>query len=160
MNYFFITGSSKGLGKALTELLLTDKNNIVYGYARTISIEHKNYIHTTVDFSDLKQVSEYQFPLLENVEKLILVNNAGIVGDIKHVGQISSQKIIDCYNINTIAPAIFTNDFLATYNKKYEKLIINISSGAGRTPIDGWNIYCSSKAALDMFSQVLNEEIN
>jgi len=39
MNYF-ITGSSKGLGKALVELLLEDQNSIVYGIARTQSIEN------------------------------------------------------------------------------------------------------------------------
>ena len=160
MNYFFITGSSKGLGKALSELLLTNEKNTVYGFARTTNINHKNYIHNQLDFSDLKQVSKYQFPSLENAEKITLVNNAGIVGDIKHVGKIDTQKIIDCYTINTITPAILTNNFLSNYSDNTtEKLIINISSGAGRTPIDGWNTYCSSKAALDMFSQVLNKEI-
>jgi len=159
MNYFFITGSSKGLGKALSELLLTDTNNMVYGFARTNTIAHKNYIHTTIDFSNLNQVSAYQFPQLKNAKRITLVNNAGIVGDIKYVGNIDNQKIIDCYNINTIAPAIFTNNFMNLYSdKSIEKLILNVSSGAGRSPIDGWNIYCSSKAALDMLSQVINEE--
>ncbi len=38
------------------------------------------------------------------------------------------------------------------------KSIINISSGAGRHPIESWSTYCASKAALDMFSNVLNNE--
>lgn len=159
MNYFFITGSSKGLGKSLTELLLTDANNFIYGFARTNSINHENYMHTTLDFNDLDQVSDYTFPKLADAKKIILINNAGIVGDIKHGGRIDSQSIISCYNINTIAPAILTNNFMANYSNDTEKLIINISSGAGRTPIDGWSIYCSSKAGIDMFSQVLHEEI-
>ena len=159
MNYFFITGSSKGLGKSLTELLLTDTNNAVYGFGRTNNISHKNYTHTTLDFNNLDQVNDYTFPKLTDAKKIILINNAGIVGDIKHCGRIDSQSIISCYNINTIAPAILTNNFMANYSNDTEKLIINISSGAGRTPIDGWSIYCSSKAGLDMFSQVLNEEI-
>ena len=36
--------------------------------------------------------------------------------------------------------------------------MLNISSGAGRATIDGWNVYCSTKAGIDMFSQVLKEE--
>ena len=160
MNYFFITGSSKGLGKALTELLLKDDNNTVYGFARNSSITHNNYHHTTIDFNDLNAVQNYAFPHLENIEKLVLINNAGLVGDVKHVGKIDSKQIALCYNVNLVAPAIITNHFIAAYNKHpQEKLIINISSGAGRSAIDGWSTYCSAKSGIDMFSRVLNEEI-
>ncbi len=159
MNYFFITGSSKGLGKALTKLLLEDDNNFIYGFARTEEIKHPNYIHTSIDLSDLDQVQAYNFPELKNAEKIVLVNNAGIVGDVNHVGKIANNKIIDCYNLNLIAPVIITNNFVKAYvGSKVEKLILNISSGAGRSPIDGWNVYCSTKAGLDMFSLVMKEE--
>jgi benzil reductase ((S)-benzoin forming) len=157
MNYFFITGSSQGLGKSLTELLLQDANNYVYGFSRNQSIEHSNFTHHSIDLSNLKQVQEYQFPTLENLEKVVLINNAGMVGEVGHVGNVNNQKIIDCYNLNLIAPAIISNNFISKYSG-VKKLIINISSGAGRTPIDGWNVYCSTKAGLDMFSQVINEE--
>jgi benzil reductase ((S)-benzoin forming) len=159
MNYFFITGTSKGLGKALAELLLENSNNIVYGFARTEAIKHLNYIHTTIDLSNLNQVQAYSFPELKDAEKITLVNNAGIVGDVAYIGKIDNKKIIDCYQLNLITPAILTNNFIAIYsNLQTEKMILNISSGAGRSPIDGWNVYCSSKAGLDMFSQVLKEE--
>ena len=157
MNYFFITGSSQGLGKSLTELLLQDSNNFVYGLSRNQTIQHTNYSHNSIDLSDLDKVQEFKFPTLENVEKVTLINNAGIVGDVAHIGNINNQKTIDCYNLNLIAPAILTNNFAAKYSES-NKLVLNISSGAGRSPIDGWNVYCSSKAGLDMFSQTINEE--
>lgn len=161
MNYYFITGSSKGLGKALTELLLNDKNNVVYGLSRSNSILHSNFTQVQIDLSKVEEVKQYQFPKLKDADKIVLVNNAGIVGDVKHVGNIDNQKIIDCYNLNLIAPAILSNNFVNTYKDSLcEKIIANISSGAGRHPIDGWNVYCSSKSGLDMFSQVFNEEIN
>lgn len=160
MTIYFITGSSKGLGKSLVELLLKDENNRVYGIARSNSVEHAKYTHANVDFSKLEEVSAYQFPELQQADRIVLVNNAGIVGAIKHVGNIDNQHIIDCYNINLIAPAILTNNFIAAYsNLDTEKMVLNISSGAGRTPIDGWNVYCSTKAGIDMFSQVLKEEV-
>ena len=112
MNYFFITGTSKGLGKSLTELLLKDSNNTVYGIARSCTIEHDRYIHSNLDLSKSDNVTSYKFPKLENADKIILVNNAGIVGEVKHVGNIDNQKIIDCYNLNLIAPAILTNNFI------------------------------------------------
>ncbi len=160
MNYYIITGSSKGLGKALLDLLLKDKNNFVYGLARTLDYVHERYSQTSIDLSDLSKVGEYQFPNLENPEKIVLINNAGMVGDINHVGKLENKRIIDCYNLNLIAPALLINNFLSKYEElNCEKLVLNISSGAGRTPIDGWNVYCSTKAGVDMFSEVLNEEV-
>lgn len=161
MNYYFISGTSKGLGKAITEQLLKDENNFVFGYSRNNVITHKNYYHKLIDLNNLEALKKIQFPVLNNPEKIVLINNAGTVGDINHVGDMNNDQIIACYNINLIAPAIFTNNFVAAYkNILNDKLIVNISSGAGKSAIDGWSTYCSAKAGIDMFSKVLTEEIN
>jgi len=86
MNYYFITGSSKGLGESLLNLLLKDDNNFIFGFARTCSIEHKKYIHSFINLSDLEVVKNYDFPILENADNIVLINNAGAVGDVSHVG--------------------------------------------------------------------------
>jgi benzil reductase ((S)-benzoin forming) len=161
MNYYFITGTSKGLGRAITEQLLKDQNNFVFGYSRNNVITHKNYYHKLIDLNNLEGLKKIQFPELNNPEKIVLINNAGIVGDINHVGGLKNDQIIACYNINLIAPAIITNNFVSTYKSlANEKLIVNISSGAGKSAIDGWSTYCSAKAGIDMFSKVFAEEIN
>ncbi|MFK4998124.1 SDR family NAD(P)-dependent oxidoreductase [Bacillus sp. N9] len=36
--------------------------------------------------------------------------------------------------------------------------MINISSGAGRTPYTGWSSYCAGKAGLDHYTRVVAEE--
>jgi benzil reductase ((S)-benzoin forming) len=64
------------------------------------------------------------------------------------------------YDINLTAPCMLTNQFLGTFSRKKISLVVmNISSGAGKNPIDGWSAYCASKAALDMFSRVVAEEL-
>lgn len=159
MNYYFVSGSSKGLGKALAELLLKNENNFVFGYSRSSSIIDKGYYHKHLDFSNLETVQKLKFPALKDAEQVVLINNAGVVGEIKHVGNLSSQKIIDCYNVNLVVPSILTNEFVKTYRGTVPKiLIINISSGASQSAIDGWSVYCASKAGIDMFSKVLHEE--
>jgi benzil reductase ((S)-benzoin forming) len=160
MNYYIITGSSKGLGKSLLDLLLTDESNFVYGLSRTSSIEHKQYIDTNIDLSKMEEVLKFQFTQILRADKVVLINNAANLGDVKHVGGIDNQKIIDAYNLNLITPVILANNFISEYSElECEKIILNISSGAGRKPIDGWNVYCSTKAGLDMFSRVLKDEI-
>ncbi len=160
MDYFFITGSSKGLGKALTELLLTDKKNVVYGISRTNNISHRQFKHIQIDLADLDVVKQFEFPELKDAATITLINNAGIVGDIKYLGNLDCDKIISTYNLNLITPTLLINQLLKAYNNDVKKLVLNISSGAGRSPIDGWNVYCATKAGLDMLSLVFKEEIN
>src|SRR5690606_5817181 len=39
-----------------------------------------------------------------------------------------------------------------------DKAVLNISSGAGRNPYEGWSSYCTSKAGLDMFTRCVAAE--
>jgi benzil reductase ((S)-benzoin forming) len=159
MNYYIVTGSSKGLGKALVELLLKEEHNIVYGLSRTHTVEHNNYHHTNIDLSNLEEVLNFKFPKIASADQIVLINNAGVVGEIKRIGALSNQQLIDGYTVNLIAPSILVNNFIANYAPlNCEKTVLNISSGAGRAPVDGWSVYCATKAGIDMFSQVLKEE--
>ena len=74
MNYYFITGSSKGLGRSLTELLLNDENNFIYGISRTNNINHEQFQHLKIDLTDLDAVKQFQFPELKNATSITLVN--------------------------------------------------------------------------------------
>mgnify|MGYP006138124693 CR=1 FL=1 len=158
MNLIYITGSSSGLGKALAELLLEDENNSVIGVARSQTIQHARYTHITQDLSQPITDSYFQ-ELAADCQKVVLVNNAGDIGPITQVGRQSYDEVAANYTLNVIAPSVLCNQFVAAYEQsKAEKIIINISSGAGKSPIEGWSTYCASKAALDMFSQVLQAE--
>jgi len=45
LNYYYITGTSRGIGKAFAEYLLEDPSNYVIGISREKTIEHPNYRH-------------------------------------------------------------------------------------------------------------------
>ena len=153
----YITGSSKGIGKALAKALL-DANHVVVGLARTSSIVHKNYTHISIDLADIKDVVEFKFAAHD--DNVILINNAGIIGEIKPLGKNSADHFIKLNTINVISPQILMNKFMDVYmDCAYKFQILNISSGAGRHPIDAWACYCSSKASMDMFSETINGEL-
>lgn len=163
MRYFFITGSSKGIGKALTEKLLQQSDTEVYGFARQNSINHERYYHLQIDLSDINHLTEQVhnfFPELSFADQIVLVNNAGMLGEVKYFGDLENQQFANLFNLNITAPAILMNQFIRQYrNHKSEKLIVNVSSGAGKYPVDGWSGYCASKAALDMLSKVASLEL-
>lgn len=159
MDYYYITGTSRGIGKAIANLLLEDSNNFVTGISRTSSIKHSNYTHLSIDLNDLAAVNQISFNTDKNISSVTLINNAGVLGSVKHAGNIDTKDIIMAYNINVVAPSILMNNFIKKHKSiNKPKTIINISSGAGKRPIDGWSTYCSSKAALDMFSRVVAQE--
>ncbi len=159
MNYYFITGVSRGIGKALVEKLLENENNYIIGLGRTSTTKHERFEFISIDLSKLELVKSYQFIQIIDAKSITLVNNSGMLGYIDIVGNIENESIIEAFNVNTVAPAILMNNFVNAYqNFKGEKLVLNISSGAGRHAIDSWSSYCASKAALDMFSTVANQE--
>jgi benzil reductase ((S)-benzoin forming) len=162
MNYYIITGTSRGLGKAMAEVLLQEKENKVIGISRGQSINHKNYKHLCLDLSDtdlIKKNLDQIFPVLTDADEVVLINNAGMLGQVGQVGNIENDNFEKLYKVNLIAPVILMNEFIKRYKElKVLKKILNISSGAGKKPVDGWSGYCSSKSALDMFSLVVDEE--
>lgn len=158
---FIITGASKGIGKGLAEKALKTGAE-VWGISRTHSIEHKNYKALTFDLADiptlLKELPQL-FSKANDYEKVVLINNAGTLGDIGHLGNIENKSIPHLFDLNVSAPLLLMNQFMHDFkNHEGQKVIINISSGAGKNAVDGWSGYCASKAALDMASKVAAQE--
>jgi len=154
MIQFFISGTSSGIGKALAELAL-EKGHKVIGLSRRHTIEHPNYRHISIDLNDLDKVAKLNFNTNKVADQLVLINNAGWLGEVKPVSQLTPEKIDRAFRINLTAPAILTKLFInQTEKTEQEKMIINISSGAGKYPVPSWSTYCTSKAALDMFTRV------
>ena len=159
MKYYYITGTSRGIGKALAEELLGKENTFVYGISRNNTIEHKNYQHISLDLNDLERVKEFTFGDHPDEEKIVLINNAGILGHVTQVGNLYKEKIIDSYNINLISPSILINQFINQYkDHEGERMIVNTSSGAAQHTIPSWSTYCSTKAGLEMFARVIEDE--
>lgn len=158
MSTTFITGASKGLGRALA-LNLLEAGHDVYGIARSCSIDHANYQHIELDLSDSSKVAAFDFPVSSAGEPVNLINNAGVIGDVKRLGQLEDSEIEKVFAVNIISTAILSNKFLRKFTQSVSKrTIVNISSGAARRPVDAWSLYCSSKAGLDMLSQAMDAE--
>ncbi len=159
MNYYFITGTSSGIGRALAEKLLESEDNYVHGIARRNTISHPRYQHTKTDLSNIREVLSFEFPMPRNPGKMVLINNAGQIGEIKPIGKSDNIAIVDMFNVNLLSPSILMNKFIEYYSStNTEKVILNVSSGAGKKAIEGWAPYCASKAGIDLLSQTVYEE--
>ena len=158
-----LTGHTKGLGKAILERFLTEGTFQVVAISRSgLALNDERVLEIQLDLKDLVGL-EAELPQLfpsGDYEKILLINNAGWIGEIKPVGKLSPKVITDMMHVNLIAPMILTDAFVKIYGSKSgEKLICNISSGAAHKPLSGWAEYCSSKAGLAMFSRVAAEDL-
>ncbi len=159
MDYYFVTGSSRGIGKAFVESLLEVETAFVFGFSRNNHLKHPRFEFIKTDFLDSQLLEAFQFPQIKDAKSVTLINNAGLIGEIAPVGDKQAQSIQNTFLVNTIAPAVLCNQFIKQFSKmEFAKNIINISSGAGRHTVHSWAEYCASKSALDMFSQVIFEE--
>lgn len=158
---FIITGASKGIGKGIANKAL-ESGATVWGISRSHSISNENYKAISIDLSNLDELKNELTNLFNNAkgyDKVVLINNAGTLGDIKHLGSIDNDSIPQLFNLNVSAPLLLMNQFIHdSKGHEGEKIIINISSGAGKNAVDGWSGYCASKAALDMASKVAAKE--
>lgn len=159
MRIYYITGASRGIGRALAEKALEKDDTHVYGISRGHSIEHERYHPIEMDLSDLESLKNWEPQAHNELQELVLINNAGTLGSIRPIGKDEDEAIQQSFDLNLSAPAILTNKFLKHFQElEAKKLIVNVSSGAGENAIDGWSTYCASKAGLDMFGEVVQEE--
>ncbi|WP_026951284.1 SDR family NAD(P)-dependent oxidoreductase [Algoriphagus mannitolivorans] len=158
-----LTGHSKGLGKAILEEFLNLENVKILAISRsTLGLDREDLQEISLDLSDLDTL-ESKLPELfpqGDFENIILINNAGWIGEIKPVGKLEPKTIQQAIQLNLVSPMILTDTFVKAYGDSVAtKIIVNISSGAAHKPLPGWAEYCTSKAGLAMFSKVAAEEL-
>lgn len=159
MNFYYITGTSRGIGRAFAEYLLSQDNNYVVGIARGNGLHHARYQHRRVDLADLWDLGQINFSTTQEAKQVMLINNAAMLGHVEVVGNLPDGDIVRGVSVNLIAPLLLMNRFASAFNNfPGRKIIVNVSSGAAKKPIDSWATYCATKAGLEMATQVFAAE--
>jgi NAD(P)-dependent dehydrogenase (short-subunit alcohol dehydrogenase family) len=90
----------------------------------------------------------------------IVINNAGILGDIEHeLDEADFDGMARVYDVNTLGSLRVTGAFLTHLLAGPTKLVVNISSEAGsigQCSRTSWHGYAMAKAALNMQSALVH----
>ena len=154
----FITGIGSGLGKALVEEALK-RNYEVYALSRHIPDEFKGRIKfQRGDLRAIEKIPLWIQNLLDGVKKIdTVILNAGILGELKDMKDISLNEIEEVMRVNLWSNKVII-DTLVELNIKVE-LLVGISSGAAKNCNRGWNAYSLSKAGLNCLLKLYSWEL-
>ena len=153
-----ITGCSSGLGLALTNYYL-QKGFKVFGISRNKpDISDTNFIHKSFDLSNILKIKEDLTAFILYIKQIdTAFLNAGMLGKIKILEELSIQEMQKVYELNVYANKELL-DILMTLEVKN---VIVISSGASKNGYKGWGSYSLSKAGVNMLVNLYaNEFLN
>lgn len=151
-----ITGSSKGIGKAIT-LKMIESGIEVYGISRTSSKICSPLFHEyLMDLTDTKKLMQTLNDICNRTSIDILINNAGC-GYYGLHEELNAGKIHEMITTNFEVPALITNYLLRDF-KKNGGTIINISSVTAKNCNPHGAVYGATKAALTNFSNSIFAE--
>jgi 3-oxoacyl-[acyl-carrier protein] reductase len=163
-----VTGASKGIGASIAKHFAAAGAKVVVNYALSregadrvvkeitdnggMAIAVQADVSNEADVIRLFEETNTAFGPLD-----ILVNNAVHQGYLP-VEQISASAFHQHFNVNVLGPILTIQASLKAFGDKGGN-IINISSGASKSPLPGASLYSASKAALDAITIALSKEL-
>lgn len=171
MKYAIVTGASRGLGASAARQFISEGIPVI-SVSRNENIDLKKaadqagsgYSHYSCDLSSAQQVQSVFAQICEDVfndaETVYVINNAGVIEPIEVAGELDASLVQTNIQVNLTAPILISNLFLQKAKETGTRVIItNVTSGAAERPIQGWSIYCSTKAAVNMFTMTAGLEL-
>lgn len=163
-----ITGASKGIGAATARrmgelgvnvVLTARSEEKLQNLANEINAKGGSALAIACDVSNYNDVNNAVAQTIMKFGKIdIIVNNAGLIDPIGRITDISPDdwgKVID---VNVKGIFNMLHAALPGMEARGEGVIINISSGAATSALEGWSHYCSSKAAALMLTRATHKE--
>lgn len=166
---YIITGVSSGLGAELAKRLLEEGNTVI-GLSRTDNEEivrnttDGNYFFYPVDLIVTESLTAVLQDLISSIDQyglnsITLINNAASVTPLKDIQYCTDEDISRSIQLNITAPMLLTSAFIRMTSEWHVvRKIVNISSGSGKYPAPSMSLYCSAKAAMNMFSRCIGME--
>ena len=161
-----LTGATRGLGRAMAAKL-AELGHTVVGCGRdsdaTATLQkHLGSPHRidVVDVADDSQVARWAKDVNAEAEPFdLLINNAAVINanaPLWNVTREDMQKVVD---VNIVGPVNVIRHFLPPMVKRKQGVVVNFSSGWGRSTSPEVAPYCASKYAVEGFTLALAQEL-
>ena len=165
----FVTGGSRGIGKAVAIKFAEKGNQIIINYVsektdteklknELLEAGAKDVLLIKADVSNSEDVKNMVKESIEKFEKIdILVNNAGITKD-NLLMRMSEEEFDKVIQINLKGTYLVTKEVTKYMMKKRSGSIVNLASVVGVAGNAGQCNYAASKAGIIGFTKALAKE--
>lgn len=164
-----ITGASKGIGKAAAEHLAINGAKVVLAARSSALIEANAHAirqvggqahHVPCDVADFNQVGRAIDETIKQFGRLdILINNAGVIDPISHLAESDPEIWSLAVDINLKGVYNGMRVAMPLMKQQGDGTIINVSSGAANSALEGWSHYCATKAAAKKLTEIGHKEV-
>lgn len=154
-----ITGASKGIGAATARVLAAKGAHVVLAArsadALTALAKETGGTAIPCDVSDFAQVQA----LMDAADDVdVLINNAGLIDPIARLADSDPAAWGQVVDVNVKGVYHGLRAALPRMIARGTGTIINISSGAATSALEGWSHYCATKAAVLSLTRVADKE--
>lgn len=161
-----LTGCSRGLGRSLVDEFIAAGHR-VHGSARSEAlIDDLNVRHSghgsfcVVDVSDEAATGRWcEKVLAQDGPPDIVINNAAIINTPAPLWQVPASEFQRLVNINIVGVHNVISHLLEPMIERQSGVIVNLSSGWGRSVSAEVAPYCASKWAMEGLTKALAEEL-
>lgn len=159
----FITGGSRGIGRAIAVKFASLNANVIITYKSRIDpnfFKTKKIIYFKCDSSNSKRIKIVTEKVIKKFGRIdILINNAGITKD-GLIIRMSEESWDSVINTNLKGAFLFSKEVLKSMIKNHSGKIINISSIVATTGNAGQSNYAASKAGMIGLTKALAKELS
>ncbi len=164
--FIVITGVTRGLGRALAEWYIAHGHTVA-GCGRSgpqifeLRMAHPEpHSFDAVDVSQPAKVQLWAERILGGGRAPdILINNAGIMNELAPLWEVPAEKFAQVVAVNIIGVANVIRSFVPPMVARKQGVIVNLSSGWGRSVSPEVAPYCASKWAIEGLTKALAEEL-
>ncbi len=161
-----VTGVSRGLGRAMTEGFI-ERGHTVSGCCRSAAAVKElrkrfpsPHRFDTVDVADEKQVKGWAASVLDECGAPdMLVNNAAIINANSPLWKVPADDFSRVIDVNVKGTFHTLRHFVPAMVRRRRGVIVNFSSGWGRSTSPEVATYCATKWAIEGLTRALAEEL-
>ncbi|RKS97028.1 NADP-dependent 3-hydroxy acid dehydrogenase YdfG [Streptomyces sp. 3211.6] len=162
---WFVTGASRGLGRAVAEVVLEAGDTVVATARRVEALDGlverfgAQVVPMTLDVSDRAAVFATVAEAGERAGRIdVLLNNAGY-GLAGAVEEVTERQVRDQFDVNFLGALWTTQAVLPLMRRQGSGHLLQMSSIAGVTTYPNLGMYCASKWALEAMGETLAQEV-